>query len=341
MTGPGSDIARAPTAQGQPQPPAISRFRIHGIRELGIFAALLLICICLSIASPYFLVASNLLNVSRQMASIAIMAVGMTYLIIARDFDLSVGSTYGLVGIIAGLLVLNLGIDIWVAVPIVLAFGMLVGLFNGTLVAVVGIPSFIVTLGTLSILRGAALILSGGRPVSDLPPSNFFDVFAGEFYGVPAQTLWMTLILSVFGFVLAKTKFGYHVYATGGNPRAARLMGIKTRRVRIINFMIAGFLASFGGVMALAFLNTVPPTSGTALELDIISAVVIGGTALAGGTGSILGTFLGAAIMAVVRNGLVLLGISAYWQQAAIGTVIVVAVTLDVLSSRKPGAEID
>jgi simple sugar transport system permease protein/ribose transport system permease protein len=336
MSGPGGEIALAET-----QPSAGSRFRIVGIRELGIFTALLLICITLSIASPYFLVASNLLNVSRQMATIAIMAVGMTYLIIARDFDLSVGSTYGLTGIVAGLLVLNVGIDVWVAVPIVLIFGMLIGLFNGTLVAVVGIPSFIVTLGTLSILRGAALILSGGRPVSDLPPSSFFEVFAGEFYGVPAQTLWMVLILVIAGFALAKTKFGYHVYATGGNPRAARLMGINTRRVRIINFMIAGFLAAFGGIMALAFLNTVPPTAGTALELDIISAVVIGGTALAGGVGSILGTFLGAAIMAVVRNGLVMLGISAYWQQAAIGTVIVVAVTLDVLSSRKPGAEID
>ena len=340
MSGPG-DFAQAQAGQARPQTPAVSRFRIFGIRELGIFSALMLICIALTIASPYFLVASNLLNVSRQMASIAIMAVGMTYLIISRDFDLSVGSTYGLVGIIAGMLVLNLGLDIWVAVPIVLVFGMLVGLFNGTLVAIIGIPSFIVTLGSLSILRGAALILSGGRPVSDLPPSNFFDVFGGEFYGVPVQTLWMVLILSVFGLVLAKTKFGYHVYATGGNARAARLMGINTRRVRIINFMIAGFLAAFGGLMALAFLNTVPPTAGTALELDIISAVVIGGTALAGGTGSILGTFLGAAIMAVVRNGLILLGISAYWQQAAIGTVIVVAVTVDVLSSRKPGAEID
>ncbi len=341
MTVHDSDAVKVEAGQGKPQPSLLSRFPILGMRELGIFAALVIICVGLSIASPYFLVASNLLNVTRQMATIAIMAVGMTYLIIARDFDLSVGSTYGLVGIIAGLLVLNLGMDIWVAVPIVLVFGVLVGLFNGTLVAVVGIPSFIVTLGTLSILRGAALILSNGRPVSDLPPSSFFDVFAGEFYGVPAQTLWMVLILVIAGFVLAKTKFGYHVYATGGNPRAARLMGIKTRRVRIINFMIAGFLAAFGGIMALAFLNTVPPTAGTALELDIISAVVIGGTALAGGVGSILGTFLGAAIMAVVRNGLVMLGISAYWQQAAIGTVIVVAVTLDVLSSRKPGAEPD
>ena len=172
MSGPG-DFAQAQAGQARPQTPAVSRFRIFGIRELGIFSALMLICIALTIASPYFLVASNLLNVSRQMASIAIMAVGMTYLIISRDFDLSVGSTYGLVGIIAGMLVLNLGLDIWVAVPIVLVFGMLVGLFNGTLVAIIGIPSFIVTLGSLSILRGAALILSGGRPVSDLPPSNF------------------------------------------------------------------------------------------------------------------------------------------------------------------------
>jgi ribose/xylose/arabinose/galactoside ABC-type transport system permease subunit len=314
--------------------------RIFRVREIGILGALVLLWLLLSLATPYFAVQTNLLNISRQMATIAIMAVGMTYLIISREFDLSVGSTYGLAGITTGMMVLNLHMDMWVAAPLVMVMGALFGLVNGSLVTLIGIPSFIVTLGTLSILRGAALVLANGWPVSDLPDSSFFAVVAGQAFGViPAQTIWMVVVLLIGGFVLAKTKFGYHVYATGGNPRAARLMGIKTKRVKIINFMIMGFLAAFSGIMSLAFLNTVTPTSGVGLELDTISAVVIGGTALAGGSGSVLGTFLGAAIMATVRNGLVLLGVSAYWQQAVIGLVIVVAVTVDVLSTRKPGAD--
>ena len=311
----------------------VSSFRI---REMGVLVALILIGILLSAATPYFLTTANLLNISRQMVIISIIAVGMTFLIISREFDLSVGSTYGLSGIVAGTMVLKLGIDIWVAVPIVLLLGALIGLINGLMVTKVGIPSFIVTLGTMSILRGFALVLANGWPVSDLPPSSFFSVFAGTVVGgIPTHTVWMAIILLLGGFILSRTVFGYHVYATGGNPRAARLMGINTDRVKIVNFIISATLASLGGLLTLGFLNSVTPTAGTGLELDIIASVVIGGTALAGGAGSILGTFLGAAIMSTVRNGLVLLGVSAYWQQAAIGLVIVIAVTVDVLGTRR------
>ncbi len=309
------------------------------MREIGVLAALILIGIFLTAATPFFLTTNNLLNISRQMVIISIIAVGMTYLIISREFDLSVGSTYGLAGIIAGTLVLKLGIDIWVAVPLVLLLGALIGLINGLMVTKIGIPSFIVTLGMLSVLRGFALVLANGWPISDLPPSSFFSVFAGTILGIPTHTIWMIAILLIGGFVLSRTPFGYHIYATGGNPRAARLMGINTNRVKLINFVITATLASLGGLLTLGFLNSVTPTAGTGLELDIIASVVIGGTALAGGAGSILGTFLGAAIMSTVRNGLVLLGVSAYWQQAAIGLVIVIAVTVDVLSTRRSRTE--
>lgn len=318
-----------------PQPRSL-RATLFGLREIGVLGALILLGILLTFATPYFLTGTNLLNIARQMAIIAIIAVGMTYLIISREFDLSVGSTYGLSGIVAGMLVLNLGVDIWVAVPIVLLMGALIGVINGLMVTKVGIPSFIVTLGTMSILRGIALVLANGWPVSDLPPSSFFSIFSGKLFGViPIHMVWMVVVLVIGGFVLSRTVFGYHVYGTGGNPRAARLMGINTDRVKIINFVIAAMLAALGGLLTLAFLNSVTPTAGTGLELDIIASVVIGGTALAGGAGSILGTFLGAAIMSTVRNGLVLLGVSAYWQQAAIGLVIVIAVTVDVLSTRR------
>jgi ribose transport system permease protein len=329
----GVAATRGTTLTARPDSAAI---RILHMRELGILGALILIGVCLSIATPHFLTETNLLNITRQMATIAIIAVGMTYLIICREFDLSVGSTFGLAGIVAGVLVEQYGLGIWGAVPIVLLMGALIGLINGMMVTKVGIPSFIITLGTLSILRGLALVLSNGWPVSDLPSSSFFDTLAGRAFGVvPTQTIWMVGVLLVGGIVLSRTRFGYHVYATGGNPRAARLMGISTTRVKLVCFMLTGVLAAFGGLMALAFLDTVPPTAGTGMELDIISAVVIGGTALVGGSGSILGTFLGAATIAVVRNGLVLLGISAYWQQVAVGFVIVVAVTVDVLSTRR------
>jgi ribose/xylose/arabinose/galactoside ABC-type transport system permease subunit len=310
--------------------------RVSGFTELGILLAWLVLAGLLTAVTPYFLTETNLLNISRQMAIVAIVAVGMSYLIISREFDLSVGSTYGLAGIGAGLLVRNVGMNIWLAAAIMLCIGALIGLINGLMVTKVGIPSFIVTLGMLSLLRGAALVLANGWPVSDLPAASFFDVFGGRLFGrIPMQTLWMAAVLLVGGFVMSKTLFGYHVYATGGNRDAARLMGIDTDRVKIINFVLAATLAAFGGLISLAFLNSVTPTAGTGLELDIIAAVVIGGTALAGGAGSILGTFLGAAILSTVRNGLVLLGVSAYWQQAAIGFVIVVAVTLDVLNTRR------
>lgn len=336
----------APAGMPGPEPAGAARgllpmgMRMLRAREAGILGALIIIAILLTLATPHFMTQTNILNISRQMAIIAIVAVGMTYLIISCEFDLSVGSTFGLVGIASGLMVLDGGLNIWVAFALVLLLGAVVGFVNGALVTLVGIPSFIVTLGTMSILRGAALVLANGWPVSDMPYSTFFDVFGGRAFDlIPMQTIWMVIVLSIGGFVLAKTKFGYHVYATGGNPRAARLAGIKICRVRIINFMISSVLAAFGGMISVAFLNTAPPTAGVGLELDIISAVVIGGTALAGGAGTILGTFLGAAIMATVRNGLVLLGVSAYYQQAVIGLVIVIAVTVDVLSTRRPGTD--
>ena len=338
VAAPGADMLAPRPSPRRLWPAGLAPFgrRDRTFSELGILVAWLLLAGALTVVTPRFLTESNLLNVFRQMAVVAIMSVGMCYLIISREFDLSVGSTYGLAGIGAALLVRTFGVDIWVAAPLMLLLGALVGLVNGLMVTRVGIPSFIVTLGMLSILRGVALVLATGWPVSDLPASSFFEVFGGRLFGrIPVQTVWMLGILVVGGVVLGKTLYGYHVYATGGNPAAARLMGIDTNRVKLVNFVLTATLAAFGGLIALAFLNSVTPTAGTGLELDIIAAVVIGGTALAGGAGSILGTFLGAAIMSTVRNGLVLLGVSAYWQQAAIGLVIVIAVTLDVLGTRR------
>ena len=313
---------------------------IFRAKEMGILVALLLLSALLILSTPNFLTPSNLLGITRQMSLVAIIGVGMSFLIISGEFDLSIGSMFGLSGIVAALLVRDYGWNIWFTVPVCLGLGALVGLFNGTMVTRVGIPSFVVTLGMLQILRGAALVISGGWPISDLPESTFFSVFAGRVNSlIPAQTFWMVAILLIGGFVLSRTKYGYHVYATGGNVVAARRNGINTHRVKTTNFMLTSMLAALAGLITLAHLSSVAPTQGMGMELDVIAAVVIGGTALMGGAGSIFGMFLGAATISVIRNGLVLLSVSAYWQTAIIGVVIIVAVTVDVLGSKRRTTE--
>ena len=310
--------------------------KIFSLKEIGVLIALIILIITLSIATPNFFTATNLLSVSKQMSLVAIIGVGMTFLIITREFDLSVGSILGLTGIVTALMVKNFGVNIWIAVFAGIVVGALAGLINGLLTTKVGIPSFIVTLGMLSVLRGLALVFSQGWPISNLPPSAFGSLFSGEAFGkIPAQTFWMAGLLIIAAVILSRSVYGYKVYITGSNPKAARLSGINTDRIKIINFIIVGTLAGFAGMLSLSHLNSVSPLTGGGLELDVIAAVVIGGTALMGGSGTILGTFLGAAIISMVRNGLVLLGVSAYWHEMVIGLVILTAVTIDAQLNRR------
>jgi len=327
-----------PDSSFQDGPTYRRRFRltdIFRVRESGTIIALLIICLFLALTTKSFLLPLNLMNVLRQMAEISIIAVGMTFLIITAEFDLSVGSMFGLGAVVTGILVRDFGWNMWLSFALSLVLAAAVGLFNGVLTMKVKIPSFIVTLGMLSVLRGAALVIAEGYPVAEYPDSSFFDVFAGRFFGfLPAQVVWMLLINIIGAIILSRFVFGYHVYSTGSNMRATMLSGINTDWVKIRCFMITSVLAAFSGGLMLAHLSSAGPLAGTGMELDVIAAVVIGGTALAGGSGSILGTFLGAAIMSVLRNGLVLLGVSAYWQEGIIGAVIIVAVVIDTLSKR-------
>ena len=308
---------------------------IFRVRESGTLIALLIICVFLALTTKSFLLPLNLVNVLRQMAEISIVAVGMTFLIITAEFDLSVGSMFGLGAVITGILVRDYGWSMWLSFALSLVIAAGVGLFNGVLTTKVKIPSFIVTLGMLSVLRGASLVIADGYPVAEYPDSSFFTIFAGRIEGfLPAQVIWMVLINIIGAIVLSRFVFGYHVYSTGSNMRATMLSGINTDWVKIRCFMLTSMLAAFSGGLMLAHLKSAGPLAGTGMELDAIAAVVIGGTALAGGSGSVFGTFLGAAIMSVLRNGLVLLGVSTYWQQAIIGAVIIVAVVIDTLSKR-------
>ncbi len=337
---------------------AASRIQsIQRMRELGILIAALLLFVALSFATSRFLTTTNILNVARQISLLAIVACGMTYLFIAGELDLSVGSTYAACAIVFGFLVATARLPVPLALVSTVLLGMLVGLVNGILTTKVGIPSFIVTLGMLSTMRGLTLLGSGGWPIPVNDNSLWTNLLGGNLLiarnqlsligttltvppeavqlMVPMQVLWMIAVLVSGGVVLAYSRYGYHVYATGGNKQAARLAGIPTDWVKIRAFMLTGGLVGFAAALLVSWLHTANPNTGLGFELDVIAAVIIGGTNLFGGAGSILGTFLGAAITGMISNGLVLLGASAYLEGIIKGIIIVGAVGIDIAIQKR------
>jgi len=302
-------------------------------REFGTLIGLLVLCAVLWALTPYFLTVSNLLNVAEQTSINAIVAVGMTFVIISGGIDLSVGSIVALSGVVLGT-----ALQSGHALPISLAFALLVGLAcglgNGVLVSVGGLPPFIVTLGTMSIARGAALLYTEGRPVSGFDAA-FRSLATGRAGFVPAPVIAMALVYAVAHFVLTRTTFGRYVYAIGGNEEATRLSGVSVRFHKTMIYGVSGLMSAIAAVILTARLNSAQPIAGMMYELDAIAATVIGGTSLMGGEGTLGGTLVGALIMGVLRNGLNLLGVSSFLQQVVIGAVIVVAVLLDTVLKRK------
>jgi ribose transport system permease protein len=306
--------------------------RLH-VREAGTLGGLLLLCIALWIATPHFMTASNLLNVVEQSTVIGVLAVGMTFVILTGGIDLSVGSLVALAGIVFGVVVQS-GEPLPMAVFAALVVGTVCGIANGGLVTVGRLPAFIATLGMMSVARGLALVLSDGRPISGFD-ATFRFLSTGRLAGIPISTLVMLGIYASSAFVLSRTVFGRYTYAVGGNEEAAALSGVNVRLVKITVYAISGLLSALTSLILVARLNSAQPIAGISYELDAIAAVVIGGASLLGGSGSVLGTLIGALIMAVLRNGLNLLGVSSYVQQIAIGTVIVVAVLVDMTLHRR------
>lgn len=322
-------------AMSQPRRTALQR--ILGLRDFGVLVAALLIAAFFSIATPVFLTSYNLFNLLRQTSQLGIISMAMTLLIVSGEFDLSVGAIYAVTGVVTGILVNKLGLSIWVSASAGMVAGLALGYLNGLLIATTRINSFIATLSTMMVFRGLALVLSQAQPIS-LQLSFFMDLFGrAELFGVvPVPIVWMLGWGVAMYLLLHRTAFGVKVFATGDNREAADLAGIKTMRVKWIGFLITALAAGISAVISLSFLKTVTPTQGTGLELEAIAASVIGGTAMSGGVGSILGTFLGTFIMAEVRTGLVLLGTDAYIQDAFVGLVIALAVIINVrLSSRR------
>lgn len=291
------------------------------------FTGLIIIGIILSIASPYFLTINNLLAIGVQTTVIALLGIGVTFVIITSGIDLSVGSILGLSGIVTTLS-MSSGLNMYSAIIVGLLAGTLAGVINGIVTAKGKIHSFIATLGMMGIARGITLLLTGGIPVSGLP-AGFDFMGSGKILGFPVPIIILILAAVVAHIVLSKTKIGRYTYAIGSNKEASLLSGINVDKYMIIVFGISGFMASLAGIVQASRLITGQPTAGTGYELDAIASAVIGGTSLLGGEGSISGTIIGALIMGVLRNGANLLNISDFIQRIVIGVIIIAAVIYD------------
>lgn len=313
---------------------AVFELKTHAfaVREMCILLVLVGMCIALTFTTPGFAEVDNLLLVARQFSMFATMGVGMTMVILTGGIDLSVGSVLALSGCAAAKCMLwlapygNAHVVVFAGILAGLAAGLLCGFANGLIVSKLSIPPFIVTLGMMSIARG--------RPVVELPDAFFF-LGQGRIWIVPVPVVCMLVIAFVGAVFLARTRLGRNIYAVGGNEEAARLSGINVDKVKIVVYSLCGLLAGFAGVTTASHLSSAQPTSGLTNELDVIAAVIVGGTSLMGGSGTVLGTVIGAALMGVLRNGLILLGVSANWQLVPLGTVIIVAVVFDQLRQRR------
>jgi len=301
--------------------------------QLGMVIILFLLCVAMAIFAPHFLEVNNALNVLKQLSFTAILAAGMTIVILTGGIDLSVGSIVALSGVIS-VLSLNHGVNPIIAILLGIAVGIVAGFINGYLTAVPKLPSFIVTLGSMTYLRGLALVISGGYPMV-LTNSTFKFLGAGSILGIPTPIYIMSLIYLIMFFVLKYTMFGRHVYAIGGNEEAARLTGIKVEKTLIKVYTISGLLAGLTGVVLAGRLFSGQPTAGMEYELQAIAAVILGGTSFVSGFGRIQGTLIGVLIIAVLNNGLTLLNVDSYWQKVVTGAVIVAAVLLDRLRTKR------
>ena len=302
-------------------------------REMGTAVGLLALCLGLWVATPYFATSANLANVAEQSAIVGIIAIGMTFVILTGGIDLSVGSLVALAGVAMGT-ALQHHWPLALAIGSGLLAGVVAGAANGVMTTVGKLPPFIATLGMMSVARGAALILADGRPISGFPAS-LRALATRDVLGVPGPVIFMLVLYAAAHMILTRTVFGRYVYAIGGNEEATALSGIDVRLHKTLVYAISGLSAGVCAVLLVARLNSAQPIAGIGYELDAIAAVVIGGTSLLGGSGSVVGTLIGALIMSVLRNGLNLLGVSSYVQQVAIGVVIVVAVLVDMALHRR------
>lgn len=302
------------------------------LEKLGLAISILLLSVIFGSINNNFFSIANLSNISRQISILAMLAVGQTFVILSGGIDLSVGSVIGLVSVVSATIMLHFGIPASIFAGLLM--GLVIGLINGIIVAKIRVQAFIVTLGMLSIARGIGLIISGGMPISGLPFSFRF-LGLGYIFGIPVPALIAAILMVLGHLVLTKLKIGRFIYAIGGNEEAAELSGINVKLQKIIAFALCGMLAGLAGIVQTSRVISGQPTLGEGMNLDSIAAVVIGGTSLSGGQGSMVGTFLGVIMIAVLNNGLNLMGVSSFVQMVIIGGLIIGAASLDVYYKRK------
>lgn len=299
-------------------------------RALLIMIALVAI---LAILSPFFFTANNLITVALQTAVVGILAIAQLMVIIARGIDLSVGASMALASVIAAMM-MTAGVPIAICLLAALVVGAAVGYLNGLIITVMRVPPFIATLGTLGIARGAALVVTDGLPVSFLPQSiSWFG--RGSILGLPVPVVTLILVAVIVHLILSYTRFGLYTYAIGNNLEATRLSGINTNRYTRRIYTAAGLLTGLAGILLVGRLGSAQPTAGVGYELNAIAAAVIGGASLMGGIGTVSGAVIGALIMGILSNGFTLLGISSFYQEIALGVVVILAVYLDFLQRGK------
>ncbi len=301
----------------------------------GALVGLLVLCLALFIATPDFLTGPNLVNIGIQVSTVAVLAFGMTFVIVAGGIDLSVGSVAALSAMTSSWMYVGAGLPGWIALLAGLATGLLVGVVNGLASAYGKLPSFIATLAMLSVARGLTLVISDGRPIKTAPEVSFLGSNLGP---IPMPIIVLIVSALAASFLLNRTVLGRSMYAVGGNAEAARLSGLPVKRIVVIVFGLAGLFAALAGLLLAGRLDSAQPQAAAGYELDAIAAVVIGGASLAGGLGRISGTFVGALVLVVIRNGLNLLNVTSFWQQVVIGVVIALAVGIDVLRRKTRNA---
>lgn len=281
---------------------------------------LVLLCVVITFVSPAFMTLSNITNVFTQVSTNAIIAVGMTFVILTGGIDLSVGSTVAISGAFAASIIKSTN-NVFLAVLAASIVGIVIGLINGLLISKGKLQAFIATLATMTIFRGATLVFTNGTPISKLP-ENFVNIGNGKLGFIPIPVIITVIVLVIAIYVLTQTRFGRYLYALGGNEDSARLSGINTTKIKTLVYVISGFASSIAGVIIASRIGSASPNAGTGFELDAIAAVVIGGTSLAGGEGRITGTLIGALIIGVLNNGLNLMNVSPFYQSIVKGLVI-------------------
>lgn len=304
--------------------------RFFRIREIGALIPLVVIFVIVSFANPSFCTLQNILNMLRAASYVFIIGVGMTFVLCGRGLDLSVGSQMALTGVILGVVLVYLKLPIWLGIIITLCLGAFTGAVNGFFVTYLRIPPFIATLATFYAYRGLVLGITKGTPITPMP-GGLKLLGQGTFLGISFVIWFIAILFIVATFALRMTKFGRYTLAMGGNAESTRLAGVNTRRLTFSIYVVSGVLACIAGLFFTSRFSSAQPTAGVGLELQVIAACIIGGVSLFGGSGSILGTLIGSMFLIVLDNGMIMAHISAYWQQAVVGLIIIVAIVIDLV----------